>query len=90
MTKGAAPGHVCVATALPDTMTRRRPRGAECLTTHTLLINLFNSPRETCGPCFKCFSFSQAMLRHINHVSDKILTKQTQKHRWLFLTCETV
>lgn len=64
MTKGAAPGHVCVSTALPDTMTRTHATWRRMLNKKktTLLIFLFHSPGGQNTPCLRWFSSSWAML----------------------------
>lgn len=51
MTKGAAPGHVCVTTALPDTMTRTHATWLRLLK-KTLLIYLLKPPRGQNLTCF--------------------------------------
>lgn len=64
MTKGAAPGHVCVPPALPDTVTRTHaPRGAECLTQPAPDLSV-ELTRGTNAPCLERFSSSWVLLPH--------------------------
>uniref|UniRef100_A0A3P8RXI3 Phospholipid phosphatase-related protein type 1 n=1 Tax=Amphiprion percula TaxID=161767 RepID=A0A3P8RXI3_AMPPE len=80
MTKGAAPGHVCVSTALPDTMTRTHATWLRMLTKKTLLIHLFKITWGTKSTMFVmvCIQLGSAhfnLPRHTDRIQN--ITKPT-------------